>query len=177
MDQAKAKGGRPRKGKVEHFSVPPTDPVFAALAQRTLKRLSVDPTWTENLAEFFGDVITGTATERKKAHAGAKIIYAIEKAPIEALTELFSRITAMRKEAGRPIEDKHRHWHVLKGYLDYLAANNNIPPSKPELKEFLIAHKRIYKNLPDALDKPGWTQAWKGAELNDLSDRKVRSKP
>jgi hypothetical protein len=171
MNDSKNKGGRPTKGKVDHVSVPPSDPVFPALARRRMDRLSVDPTWTEGLAEFFGPVITGKATEKGKAYAGAIIANAMEKASAVALAELFSRIMAMKKEAGSPATGKHRHWHVLRGYLDYLSETESRQPSKPELKDYLLARKSIYKNLPDELDKPGWTEAWKGAGLKDLANR------
>ncbi len=101
----------------------------------------------------------------------------IEKAPASTLEDLFRRILAMKREAEKSPQDKHRHWHVLKGYLDYLSETENRQPSKPELKEYLIARRNIYKNLPDKLDKPGWSDAWKGAGLDDLKDRKVRGKP
>ncbi len=177
MSDSKNKGGRPKKGKVDHVSVPPADAVFSSLSRRRLQRLTVDPTWTEGLAHIFGPVITGTATPTGKSYAGTVIAYVMEKAPPEALGEMFSRIMAMKKEAARSDAEKHRHWHVLKGYLDYLSETENRQPSKPELRDYLIARKHIYKNLPGELEGSAWTDAWKGAGLNELADRKVRRKP
>lgn len=179
MNDSKNKGGRPRKGKVGHVSVPPSDPVFPALARRRLSKLSVDPTWTENLSELgFADLIAGAPDfARTKEITGIYMTHVLRNAPIDAVEEFFHRLVLMRREHDKQSQDKHRHWHVLKGYLDYLSETENRQPSKPELKEYLIARKSIYKNLPDEADKPGWTDAWKGAGLNELTDRKVRRKP
>ena len=168
MTTPKKKGAR-KKGKVSHWHVPATDPDFRPAS--ILDSLTVDPTHTEELRMIYGNLILGKADEKTRMRAGLLTAMTIEDAPIEMVEELFSRILAMKREAAKPSEEKGRNWHVLRGFIT-LREEIGRPPSKPELREFLLARPKTYKNLPTAGDKTGWTRAWEATGLDSLQDRK-----
>lgn len=161
------KRGPREKEPFQTYALPPDDPHFDVGMH--LRMLAVDPLGSDQLAIIFGPVIAGFAGDNGLKFAGVMAMMVLRDGTPDMFKELLERLLAMKTEYLKEGGDKHRHWHILKGFADFTKENGRKPASKPELRKWLQQRSGTYKNLPT--EAAGWTRAWKGAHLDAMPDR------
>jgi hypothetical protein len=99
---------------------------------------------------------------------GKALSYAVEHFSAEEAAELFGIIVKLKKNHEQ--EGSQKNAWALAAYNDFINQTGS-EPSKPQLKEFILARKEKYRQRPDPEDKTGWTRLWKASGLFGLRDR------
>ena len=141
-----------------------------AAVHNALDLLKADPMRNESLAELFVPVIAGHASDWWKRSIGDFVILALEHESPELLEHIFKRVVTL-KRTFVDADYRHRNYFAYRAYLDYRIEFAS-EPSKPELKAYILARPKIYKNAP--LDKKDWTRLWKASGLSGLANSRVR---
>jgi hypothetical protein len=169
MNSPKPRKPRRVKGaKIEHFSVPPTDPAFPHVVEDLLKNLSHNPKWSEQLAIPFGMLFTEPYDSKLFNLPCLMMGMIYREAPTECVEEFFTRLLAMKREhEASKAGYIHRNSCALLAWKDYVKANNRTP-TKRELKKFILDDIVKYKNMPPTEDTKAWKRLWDDSGLAEL---------
>ena len=137
----------------------------------TLGSLLVDPSSQEPLARTFAPFIVGIFTSDNERllverATGELLARALRILPSDELGEFFKMLCRLKKN----LEAPRRNLFAFLAYAMF-SDENGREPSKPELKAYILQHKDIYRDKPDAGDGKGWTRVWKQSGLFNLSEK------
>ena len=159
---------RPTKSKVKHESLPPKgEDDLPNLAGKFLY-LRADPLRDD---EFFlggfAAIIAGTSSKANQIQSGHWLACLIKHLSPEALQCVFSMILAMKKNLA---SNPHRNAYAAKACFHFIETTGT-PPSKSQLRAYMLTRPEIYKDSPGAEDGKGWTRLWVAAGLDGLRSK------
>lgn len=160
---------RPKKARAHVESLPPDSGSIGSLEQDSLRRHAdphkdLSPFMLDSLGEILGRDDTSA---KAKAQAGAWLISLIRNLDLKSCESMFSAILRTKENLSL---GQSRQSYALSACADFIRETGR-PPSKPELKEYILARTSKYRDYPAAQDGKGWTRLWKEVHLDGLSPR------
>lgn len=160
---------RPKKTRAHVESLPPDNASGGSLERDALRRHAdpykdLSPFMLDSLGEILGSDDTPA---KARAEAGAWLISLIRNLDLESCKSMFAAILRAKENLSL---GQSRQSYALSACADFIRQTGR-PPSKPELKEFILARSNKYRDCPSAGDGKGWTRLWKETHLDGLSSR------
>jgi len=154
------------KTKVE--KMPPDAESAGSLARDAIRRHAAPSGRDEFMLESLADVLAADSPDKAAlTAAGAWLVALIRNLSEESCARMFREILAMKSRMELP---PARQSHALRACAIFIRDEGR-PPSKPELKEFILARADTYGDIPTPEDKKGWYRLWKDTHLDGLSSR------
>ena len=134
--------------------------------QIEIDRARVDPFNDEPLACVLAPVLLNRATDAEKAFAGELFANVLATGTPEQIAGFFARVEKLAANAEQP----HRNAYAYFGYARFISEAGR-EPSKPELRDYLLARPETHKGMPALDDKKAWTRLWESCGLFTLPPR------
>jgi hypothetical protein len=164
---------RPKKTRTPQDNLrahldPQEDDAWTAEIARNaaLETLRVDPYNSEPIACTLAPVLLDRASDSEKKMVGELFATALAKMNADQLAAFFRRVEKLKVASEQP----HRNFAAYLAYERFIKTTGR-EPSKPELKQYIIARPESFKAMPPEDDKKAWTRIWDESGLSSLSAR------
>lgn len=160
---------RPKKNRITVVSSPP-DSKSAGRLYLESKRRHADP-YNDLVPYFLGPLAT-ILTQKvdldreddPHTETGSWLITMIKLLSPEDCKKMFASILKAKENAIAP---PSRQSHCLRACAEFIREVER-PPTKPELKKYILARADQFADMPSEDDKKGWTRLWEDTNLDGL---------
>ena len=151
-----------------HEEIPEDEWMAATARQTQLDRLRIDQFNDDpQLASVLVDALMGGASDFSRKVAGEVMLGAVENLTADEAEAFFKRVVTLKRNREQL---PHRNGFAFFAYSRYIEETGR-EPSKPELKEYLMARRETFRDLPAAEDGKAWTRLWVKSGLASLAAR------
>ena len=159
---------RPKKKKPRVEAMPPDQDSAGSLFQDSIRRRALPDECDEFMLGSLADLIVADdPTKEGIAQEGGWLVRLIRNLEVEDCERMFRAIIAIKRNLDLP---PSRESHALRACADFIKEAGR-PPSKSELRKFIVARPEKYRYAPGEDDKKGWTRLWQATHLDGLAPR------
>ncbi|MEY4569971.1 MAG: hypothetical protein RLZZ398_1410 [Verrucomicrobiota bacterium] len=144
-------------------------------AFESLDLLWADPFGDDILAPFFTPILFGDSSPMLERIVGDFFVTSLKTFPSSALEKIFQGVLALKRNIETNIISPHRNFFAYQAYLQFVIETGR-DPSKPELKDYILARRETYKDAPSKDDPRGWTRLWVASGLSLLAGTRAPRK-